>query len=125
LKFVYPENPEPWYGPVFEYTRGGTYPEEPIADNPYPNPSGGSVSFGLDMPRKYAGKNFSDAHVIIYNILGQRVADKNYDNIPPGRSEIRWDGTDDNGRQVSNGIYFYKLSIGGKEIKKGKLLRMK
>ena len=29
--------------------------------------------------------------------------------MDPGWHEVRWDGRDDAGRQVSSGVYFYRL----------------
>jgi subtilisin family serine protease len=62
--------------------------------------------------------------LIIYNILGQRVRTLIEDELLPGRYEIVWDGKDDEGREVTSGVYFYRLETGGfKETKKMILLR--
>ena len=46
----------------------------------------------------------------IYNIYGQRVKILVDRFESEGIHTITWDSTDDNGREVSSGIYFYQLS---------------
>ncbi len=46
----------------------------------------------------------------VYNILGQRVAVLHDGPLIAGRYIKYWDGTDESGRQVASGIYFYRLS---------------
>ena len=66
----------------------------------YPNPFNSSVSIKFRMPNKEL------VDIIIFNILGEMVrilAEKEYkfgDNI------IRWDGKDNQGRDLSTGVYF-------------------
>jgi hypothetical protein len=45
----------------------------------------------------------------IYNIRGQLVKTLIKDQLPPGRYEIIWDGTDGNGKRVASGLYLYRL----------------
>ncbi len=76
----------------------------------YPNPfqQKTNVSFNL--------KNIENAKLLIYNVKGQKVRQF---NILNDQSPIIWDGTDENGISVSNGIYFYILkSDGFEEMKK-------
>jgi hypothetical protein len=56
--------------------------------------------------------------VNIYDVSGRlvaKVAERSFDGGP---HHVDWDGTDHNGRQVSSGIYFYKLSAGGQTVTK-------
>ncbi|MDP8242073.1 MAG: gliding motility-associated C-terminal domain-containing protein, partial [Candidatus Celaenobacter antarcticus] len=59
----------------------------------------------------------------IYNIKGELVKDL-YSGISDYKS-LQWNGTDDTGKQLSPGIYFYNLTVNGKsqEIKKLILMR--
>jgi M6 family metalloprotease-like protein len=45
----------------------------------------------------------------IYNILGQKVRTLVDEPISAGNYEVIWDGRDQNGKEVSSGIYFYQL----------------
>jgi len=48
----------------------------------------------------------------IYNILGQEVATLVDEAKDPGYYEVKWDGRDEKGDDVSCGIYFYRLMTG-------------
>jgi len=56
----------------------------------------------------------------VYNIAGQLIKILIDDPSPNalGEGRVRWDGRDDNGRAVSNGVYIYKLNAGGKSLAK-------
>ena len=86
----------------------------------FPNPFSTSttISFNLAIPITI-GKQ---TRIQIYNIKGQLVKQLSINNR---QSSIIWDGKDENGRQLSNGIYFYQLSSGNveSEIRKMILLR--
>ncbi len=45
----------------------------------------------------------------IYNTLGQQVRVLVQDNLAAGLYRVKWDGTDMSGREVSSGVYFYRL----------------
>ena len=45
----------------------------------------------------------------IYNTLGQQVRVLVQDNLAAGQYRVKWDGTDMLGREVSSGVYFYRL----------------
>jgi len=48
----------------------------------------------------------------VYNIRGTLVKTL-VDNVrEPGRHTVFWDGKDDTGRQVSSGVYFYRMKAG-------------
>ena len=83
----------------------------------YPNPFNANTSFTLAMPKS------GSYSVRIYNLAGQVV--KTFEGeAPAGRQTLTWDGTDQNGKPVSSGIYFYKASAAGySETKKMILVR--
>jgi flagellar hook assembly protein FlgD len=33
-------------------------------------------------------------------------------DLPAGTHKVVWDGTDDDGRDVGSGVYFYRMTIG-------------
>ena len=60
---------------------------------------------------------FSKIKISIYNSKGQLIrtfSEDNYDLSP--YTEIYWDGTDEKGKQVAPGAYFYKLVYNGNAV---------
>ena len=72
----------------------------------YPNP------FNPTTVIQYALPKASQVKIQIYNILGQRVRDLVDERQEPGYKTAEWDGKDDNGTEVSSGIYFYRIVAG-------------
>ena len=70
----------------------------------YPNPFNPSTSIHYGLPEQ------SDVVLQVYNIKGQLVKTLENGNQPAGYHEVTWYGKDENGKTVSSGIYFYKLS---------------
>jgi hypothetical protein len=86
----------------------------------YPNP------FNPETTIQFTAEDVESAEVIIYNIKGQKI--KTFDVIlsgVEGQSSIIWNGTDDNDKSVSSGIYFYKLKIDGKSMISKKMILLK
>jgi len=54
----------------------------------------------------------SDVDLKIYNIKGQKIKKLEIRNLKLGINEVVWDGTDNDNKPVSSGIYFYKLKAG-------------
>ena len=94
-----------YYGPM-SITFGGNVPTAYMLAQSIPNPARGglSISFAL---RKGGATSLK-----IYNITGQvvRMLDNGYRMA--GVYSIPWDGKDDQGKKVSNGIYLYRLISG-------------
>lgn len=60
----------------------------------------------------------------IYNITGQRVRQLVSDVQDPGRYRVVWDGSDEIGRGVASGVYFYRLNTSShNDVKKLMLLK--
>ncbi len=72
----------------------------------FPNPFNPQTSITYGLPE---GAN---VRVTIHNILGQRVRILVDSYQEPGFKNVVWDGADENGRQVSSGLYFYRLEAG-------------
>ena len=72
----------------------------------YPNP------FNPTTVIEYALPKASEVKIQIYNILGQRVRTVVNEKQEPGYKLIYWDGKDDNGTEVSSGIYFFRILAG-------------
>ena len=72
------------------------------------------------------GNTEKNTEIIIYNIKGQKVKEFLIISPSPGHTlSVTWDGTDDSGKRVGSGIYFYKLKVNGKTeaVKKCLLLK--
>ena len=61
----------------------------------------------------------------VYNIKGQRVKYLVNNQILAGEHLIVWDGTDNNGKDVSSGIYLYKLKVGSIYTSTKKMILLK
>jgi photosystem II stability/assembly factor-like uncharacterized protein len=58
----------------------------------------------------------------IYNVEGQRVATLVDDTLDGGLKQVAWRGEDSLGNPVTSGVYFYRLSAGGRVITKKMVL---
>ncbi len=60
----------------------------------------------------------------IYNVLGQDIKTLVNEKQRPGVYRVQWDGTNDSGKMVASGIYFYSLYRGAnRETRKMVLLK--
>lgn len=77
----------------------------------YPNPFTTSTRFVFDM----TGEEPVDVHISVYNISGRQVKTivlpKEELHIGSNLSTYTWDGTDEFGDQLANGVYLYKVSV--------------
>ncbi len=88
----------------------------------YPNPFNSATTIRYTLPDR-EGRPHHTA-LKIYNILGQKIRTLVDEKQPPGNYSILWDGKDENGDQVSSGIYFYRLEAGNFcQVRKMVLLR--
>jgi len=85
----------------------------------YPNPFNPTTNIKFDLPD--AGK----VKLTIYNIKGQKVKQLVHDRIEAGSHKVVWNGTNTNNKQVSSGVYFYRLEVAGKKILTNKMLMLK
>jgi serine protease AprX len=58
----------------------------------------------------------------VYNIRGQWVRTLLDEEMKPGNYTVVWDGKNQDGKEVSSGIYFYQLTAGERKITKKMLL---
>jgi len=54
----------------------------------------------------------SHVNITVYNIRGQRVRTLVNEDIEAGFHTVEWNGTDDHGRIVGSGVYFYRMTAG-------------
>tara|TARA_B100000900_G_scaffold399757_1_gene402661 strand:- start:377 stop:1210 length:834 start_codon:yes stop_codon:yes gene_type:complete len=81
-------------------------PQKVKLEQNYPNPFNPKteISFTMSMQDR--------AILSIYNIRGQKVATIMDSHMKPGKHTLTWSGKDSMGREVSSGMYFYKLTVG-------------
>ncbi len=95
-----------------------TIPERFIVSRNYPNPFNPVTSFTYSIPSEM------NVRILIYDMLGHEVKKIINSIEQPGTKLVTWDATDDNGRIVSGGVYFYQVSA-GKNTYTGKMLLLK
>ncbi|MFC1499824.1 kelch repeat-containing protein [Candidatus Zixiibacteriota bacterium] len=72
----------------------------------YPNPFNGETIIRFQLPAE------RKVQLYIYNIRGQRVATVVDRQMEAGYHRVTWNGLNDDGRQVSSGIYIYLIQAG-------------
>ncbi len=84
--------------------------------NNYPNPFNPSTTISFDLS-KDAFVNLS-----IFNAKGQKISTLINQYLVKDHHQIKWNGQDEQQNSLGSGIYFYKLSVGEKQIIKKMLL---
>lgn len=72
----------------------------------YPNP------FNPETVITYNVAEHMEVTLNVYNIVGQKIKNLVNEKIAPGTQAAKWDGTDESGRQVASGVYFYRIQAG-------------
>ena len=62
--------------------------------------------------------------VEIFNVKGQKVKTILNEDLEQGKHNLLWNGTNENEKRVTSGVYFYKISCNGKE-KINKMIKVK
>ena len=108
---------------VQEDETNNTVPTDFALSQNYPNPFNPSTSINFSVPVN------SDVTLRIYNLLGQVVTTLVNEEVSAGHYSTIWNGSDDNGFQVSSGVYLYEMKANGNngkaysQIKKMVLLK--
>ncbi len=82
-----------------------------------PNPFSGNTTIRFSVPQQLSG----NTELYIYDLRGRRVRTLVNENLPAGEHSTVWDTTDNSGRGVSPGVYFYQLRIGNCSVKTEKI----
>ncbi|GEM_PF-4208904 len=83
-----------------------------------------SPDFAANRFAKPVSPGFEYVQMTVYNLLGQRVRTLIDGERLMGRHTATWDGRDEGGRYVANGLYFYRLRVGDRNsVGKGMILR--
>lgn len=84
----------------------------------YPNPFNPETNISFSLPAE------SEVNLKIYNLKGQLVNILVNTRLSAGVHTFTWKGKDESGKDVSSGIYFYKL-IAGKYSETKKMVKIK
>ena len=69
----------------------------------YPNPFNPSTNIDYDLPED------SFVSITIFDMMGRIINQSVLDNESAGFKSFRWNGINDDGLQVSAGVYFYSI----------------
>ncbi len=104
---------------VVQAPSSAAIPEQFSLSTPYPNPMGRTGHIDLGIPsRPRPGL----VEVAVYDILGRRVRLLLHRVMAPGVTRLAWDGLDESGVPLPNGIYFYQATAGQTRITRKLLL---
>jgi len=95
-----------YYGPMLVEFNGRDLPLSYQLERAYPNP------FGQITNIKYQIAKSGQVSLKVYNIAGQEVKTLVNEDKKVGSYEVKWDGRDNQGNKVSNGVYLYKMTSG-------------
>jgi len=75
-------------------------------NNLYPNPARNFATIEFTIPQ------VEKVELKIYNLAGQLVKVLINENMTAGKHQCSWDGRDESGLKVSQGVYLYKIKVG-------------
>ena len=91
------------YVDVTDLTEAGNLPNQYILSQNYPNPFNPETQIRYYLPRACQVK------LTVYNILGRAVRVLLDEKQSAGHNDVKWNGRDEKGDEVSTGIYFYQI----------------
>ncbi len=109
------------YGTVLKYTSPlVTLSPEPVLVSAtmilyknYPNPFNPSTTIRFRIG-DFPGGAGGFARLEVFDIAGRKVVTLVSGNRPPGEYEVQWNGHNENGQEVSSGLYIYRLRVSPK-----------
>jgi flagellar hook assembly protein FlgD len=82
----------------------------------YPNPFADQVTIRFSIFESAA------TNISVYSLLGQKIRQISYNYFSAGDHQLTWDGRNDAGAPVPDGIYFIRITSGNQEVT-GKILK--
>jgi parallel beta-helix repeat protein len=86
------------------------HPENFIISQAYPNPFNMSASLQITLSRE------QHTTVEIFNYQGQKVRDLLSQRLQQGTHQINWQGTDNAGKTLAGGVYYFLCKIGTLQV---------
>ena len=106
LQMIYNDRTSRFHGPITVNIKSETtqidVPLYTMINNVFPNPVTNIAHFGVQV------KEGETAVLRIFNVRGQLV--KEFETLRSGVHNFTWDSRDNQGREVSTGVYFYRLT---------------
>jgi len=87
-----------------------------VLNDNYPNPFNPQTNISFTVPSS------GNINLTVYNITGQKVYTLIDGYKQSGEHNVQWNGLDQNGNQVSSGIYFYSLKTDASSMTKSMVL---
>ena len=87
-------------------------PAKEIVLGNHPNPFNPRTTIFFELP------DAGPARLRIFDLAGHLVLEHAWSDLPSGRSEFSWNGQDRHGRNVTSGIYLYRLDSRSHSISK-------
>jgi len=89
-------------------SKGAALPREYSLEQNYPNPFNPSTTVSYSLP----DNGVVPVKLDIYNLRGAKVKTLVDRQQAAGNYQLQWDGTDDSGKMLGSGVYFYRLHAG-------------
>ena len=89
---------------------GRSLPQEFALHGNYPNPFNGYTDIAFDLPT--AGP----VNITVHNLLGQQVATLLNETRAAGFHKISWNARTDTGQELTTGLYFLRVNMGGRDF---------
>jgi hypothetical protein len=77
---------------------------------PWPSPAPGAVTLAFSL------STWTHTQLSLFDVRGRHVRTVVDADLPPGPHELLWDGSDERGDPVANGIYFVQLRAGDERL---------
>ena len=84
---------------------------------PYPNPSSAQVFIPF-----VTGTGNEEVQIAVYDMMGKRLRVVVRDTFEPGLHVANWDGSDEQGSRVPQGMYIYRLEMSGRNSQQGRII---
>jgi hypothetical protein len=107
-----------YVGPLTIAGEIGLYPDGFILHRAYPNP------FNPTTTLKYELGSAGSVSIDVFDVNGRKIRSLYNGISSAGQHEIRWNARDNQGRQMSSGVYLFKVNVDGK-VQTAKMLLLK
>jgi hypothetical protein len=87
----------------------------------FPNPVANQTTISFGLPNT----QIQNPQLKVYNLLGQLVSSYDIDNPKIGDNAFVWNGKDNGGNDIPNGVYFYRLETDTYQSEIKKLILLK